>query len=156
MQSSAMQIEILKVLQQMQQAMLSPPTEQQQPGGWSQGDQPNCKTPDNHPFPRRKTNKYCWTHGECSHELLARNAKKPGHQDIASFENCKGGSNAHCSPWCGDQAECINSLVSMCCINSACSSPTILTKSLPKGAVWRATIIFLWQTSMSCCKLNNN
>ena len=52
------------------------------------------KTPDNASFNRRTTNKYCWTHGGCSHTSAECKAKANGHKDEATFENKMGGSKA--------------------------------------------------------------
>ena len=67
----------------------------------SQGSTPskrktNRKTPDNPSFTRRKTDKYCWTHGGCTHESKDCMAKAQGHQNNATFSDKKGGSKAFC------------------------------------------------------------
>ena len=42
---------------------------------------------------KRKWNqqKYCWTHGACNHNSQECRTKADGHQDSATFQNCKGG-----------------------------------------------------------------
>ena len=57
----------------------------------------NRKTPDNPRFTRRKTDKYCWTHGGCAHNSSECTAKANGHVDLATFANKQGGSKAFCS-----------------------------------------------------------
>ena len=48
-------------------------------------------------YPRRY-NLYCWSHGGCGHKGLPCRAKKPGHQDAATFANKMGGSTMNCPP----------------------------------------------------------
>ena len=90
--SDPIQLEILKILQQMQQTMS---TQSSQPVSRST-NRPPRKTPDNSTFRRNNTSKYCWTHGACGHTSTQCNAKAAGHQETATFEDRKGGSNAHC------------------------------------------------------------
>ena len=93
--SNAIQLEMLQLLRTMQQdikqCQTTPPTnpepQKRRPG----------KTPDNATFPRKVTDKYCWTHGACSHTSPECNRKAPGHQDAATFTNKLGGSNAYCA-----------------------------------------------------------
>ena len=49
------------------------------------------KTPDNASLPRKKTDKYCWTHGGSGHTSITCRANAPGHQDNADFEKLPGG-----------------------------------------------------------------
>ena len=64
-------------------------------GGGGNGDgNTNRKTADNPQFTRRKTDKYCWTHGGCAHNSADCTAKAPGHRDTATFSNKIGGSKA--------------------------------------------------------------
>ena len=86
------QLEILKILQQMQQNMATPQTTNDS----RTTNRTPRKTPDNTTFRRRNTNKYCWTHGGCGHDSTTCRAKAPGHQETATFKNRMGGSNAHC------------------------------------------------------------
>ena len=104
----AVQMEMLRLLQQMQQTM------QQLAGNQRMNNNNNTntnnkaqktrklaeKTPDNATFFRRITNKYCWTHGAWNHTSEKCQHKAPGHQDAATFANRMGGSNAFCQP-CG-------------------------------------------------------
>ena len=57
----------------------------------------NKKTPDNARFPRAKTDKYCWTHGECNHNSNECQRKTNRHHDNATFSNRMSGSNAYCN-----------------------------------------------------------
>ena len=98
-QGDPIQLEMLKLLQQMQQTMYSQPP----PQGNNNSGNANCrrrrqprKTPDDATFHRSKTDKYCWTHGACSHQSVQCNSKAPGQQDAATLENRMGGSNAFC------------------------------------------------------------
>ena len=45
----------------------------------------------------RNTSKYCWSHGECAHEGVDFNWKKPGHQDDANVGDKKGISTERCN-----------------------------------------------------------
>ena len=44
---------------------------------------------------RHNTSKYCWTHGACAHTGRDCRLKKEGHDDMATFQNRKGGSTAY-------------------------------------------------------------
>ena len=94
------QVEMLKILQQMQQSMMSSVPVQQaqstQPAP-NQNRRPPRKTPDNASYPRKKTDIYYWTHGGSGHSSAQCNRKAPGHQDTATFENRMGGLNAYCT-----------------------------------------------------------
>ena len=99
-QGDPVQLEILKLLRQMQQTMVSPPQQSNKGNNSGQRNrrrQPR-KTLDNATFNRNVTDKYCWTHGACGHESNQCNAKAHGHQDNATLENRMGGSNAFCNP----------------------------------------------------------
>ena len=115
------QLEILKILQQMQQNMATPQT--------TNGSSPTNRTPrktlDNTTFCRHNTNKYCWTHGGCGHDSTTCRAKAPGHQETATFKNRMGGSNAHCpsTSWRGERVV-LSNLINKCLNNTSCSSPT--------------------------------
>ena len=85
--------EILQILKQLQTALVTTPT---QPTP-TRKRQPR-KTPDNATFPRKTTDKYCWTHGGCGHISSGCQSKAPGHQDDATFQNRMGGFNAYCPP----------------------------------------------------------
>ena len=98
-QGDPVQLEMLKILQQIQQTMTtttSQPTQQGRGGRQGQGRRTPRKTPDDASFNRFKTDKYCWTHGGCSHTSSECNMRAPGHQDSATFENKQGGSKAFC------------------------------------------------------------
>ena len=108
MQGDPIQLEILKLLQQMQQSMMVTPSQQSNDGNNNNGGnnknrqrgrrrQPH-KTPDEASFNRRFTNKYCWMHGACGHNSKECNIRATGHQEAATLEQRLGGSNAFCSP----------------------------------------------------------
>ena len=92
------QLKMLKILQQMQQSMFATTNTQNTDtgGGTCTIRCPPKKTQENATYPRKKTDIYCWTHGDSNHSLAACNRKAPGHQDAATFKNCMGGSNAYC------------------------------------------------------------
>ena len=98
-ESDPVQLEVLKLLQQMQQTMKAPNL-QTDNGGYNnngkRGRRQPLKTPDNASYNRNVTNKYCWTHGACGHTSHECNSKASGHQDAATLENHMGGSNAFC------------------------------------------------------------
>jgi hypothetical protein len=50
----------------------------------------------NNQFRQRNMSLYCWTHGGCGHIGTECNAKLPGHQDSATFQNKMGGNTANC------------------------------------------------------------
>ena len=91
-QSDPVQLEILKLLQQMQQTMSVQPSQPED----RRHNRPPRKTPDNASLRRNNTSKYCWTHGACGHTSNQCKAKAPGHQETATFEDRQGGSKAHC------------------------------------------------------------
>ena len=102
-QSDPVQMEMLKLLQQIQLSMLTQqPAQTLTPQGGNNrsnrggGNRVPRKTRDNSMYPRRVTDKYCWTHGGGSHISDVCNSKFTGHQDEATFANCMGGSNAYC------------------------------------------------------------
>ena len=93
--TDTVQLEILKLLKQMQQDMKCEPASNstEQASRTKRGR----KTPDDSTWPRRKTDKYCWTHGACAHASPDCKGKARGHKNKATFETRMGGSNAHCS-----------------------------------------------------------
>ena len=98
------QMEMLKLLQQMQQMMTNQTSTQGNNNRTGNSDNNNRdrrrqpqKTPDDATFNRYNTSKYCWTHGACNHDSNQCRAKAQGHQDSATLDNRKGGSNAFCS-----------------------------------------------------------
>ena len=90
------QLEILKLLQQMQQEM-KPSTTAPAPAPNNRRRRVGRKTPDTASRPRNNTSKYCWTHGGCGHDGSACEDKAPGHKSEATFENRMDGSNAYCT-----------------------------------------------------------
>ena len=101
-QSDPVQLEMLKLLQQIQSSMLTPQpapplTPQGGKGGHrGGGNRAPRKTRDDATYPRKITDKYCWTHGGGSHISAVCNSKCTGHQDGATFANRMGGSKAYC------------------------------------------------------------
>ena len=93
-QSDPVQLEILKLLKQMQQSLATTDTST---GNNRRGRRTPKKTPDNASFNRSQTDKYCWTHGACGHASSVCRAPASGHKQDATFENRMGGSNAFCS-----------------------------------------------------------
>ena len=75
------------------------------------GNRVTRKTRDNSTYPRRVTDKYCWTHGGGSHISAVWNSKFTGHQYGATFANCMGGSNAYCPTWLGERVDSINNII---------------------------------------------
>ena len=101
MKSDTVQLEMLKILQQIQQNLTT--TGGQQGTGNNNSNNNNGrrgraprKTPDNCSFTRTIKDKYYWTHGGCNHTSTECWAKANGHQDSATFKNRQGGSNAFC------------------------------------------------------------
>ena len=97
-QSDPIQLEMLKILQQMHQTMTFQPQANQQTTVYQsrQNRRPPKKTKDDATFPRRQTDVYCWTHGGCNHSSQTCQRKAAGHKDGATFDNRQGGSNAYC------------------------------------------------------------
>jgi hypothetical protein len=98
----SVQLEMLKLLRAIQNDLKNPstPTSSQNPthpaqGGTSRRNKPK-KTPDEASFPRRTTDKYCWTHGGCNHSSANYSRQAEGHKADATFASRKGGSNAFC------------------------------------------------------------
>ena len=58
---------------------------------------PNKKTPDNPPFSRADTSKYCWTHGGSNHNSNECSRRAEGHKSEATKVNKMGGSKAFCA-----------------------------------------------------------
>ena len=94
MQSDPVQLEILKLLQQMQQTLT---TTDASKGNIRRGRRTPKKTLDNASFNHSQTDKYCWTHRGCGHLSSTCCAPAQGHKEDATFENRMGGSNAFCS-----------------------------------------------------------
>ena len=40
---------------------------------------------------------YCWTHGNCYHNIGTCSNPSHGHQQAATFQNCLGGNNRNCT-----------------------------------------------------------
>ena len=91
-QTDPVQVEMLKLLQQMQQSFAS--TNQSERGTGRRRQ--NRKTPDDATRPRTQTDKYCWTHGACAHHSAECRFKATGHQDNATKDNKLNGSKAYC------------------------------------------------------------
>ena len=94
-QTDLTQLEILKLLQQMQLSM----NQQQESGqgGNNRGRRrQRRKTPDDASFNRTQIDKYCWTHGACNHTSAECMQRANGHQANATKDNRMGGSNAFC------------------------------------------------------------
>ena len=90
--TDAVQLQILQLLQTMQADFKG--TKTNAPTATRRKPR---KTPDDASYPRCVTNKYCWTHGGCTHDSPDCQGKANGHQDGATFENKMGGSTAYCS-----------------------------------------------------------
>ena len=97
-QTDPVQVEMLKILQQMQQTMFTQAQAPQPKTGSKTRTTRRTprKTPDHALYPRRQTDTYCWTHGGSNHSSQDCQRKASGHQDTATFENRLGGSNAYC------------------------------------------------------------
>ena len=55
---------------------------------------------------RRRGQKYCWTHGACTHNGADCKTKAQNHIDMATFKNRRGGSNKGCKEWrCGTEVK---------------------------------------------------
>lgn len=89
---TAVQSETLKVLQQLQKQLLNL-TDEVKTGKKKRDFK---KTPDNPPYTRTITDKYCWTHGCCNHNSNNCTRKAPGHKVQATKDNQMGGSKAFC------------------------------------------------------------
>jgi hypothetical protein len=95
----SVQLEMLKLLRAIQNDLRTPRTQtSSQTANPAQGGQPRRtkpkKTPDDASFPRRDTNKYCWTHGGCNHSSAECSRQAEGHKADATLTTRKGGSNA--------------------------------------------------------------
>ena len=90
-----MQTETLKVLQEMQKQLQNLSNEVKN-GNKTNKKREYKKTPDDPPFTRKDTDKYCWTHGGCNHNSNACTRQAPGHKKDATRENKLGGSKAFC------------------------------------------------------------
>ena len=93
------------------------------------------KTPDNASLPRKKTDKYWWTHGGSSHTSITCRAKAPVHQDNATFENCLGGLNAYCTQntWNRGRVENRDNIVAQIHYPNSTCSLSINTTIIAKG-----------------------
>ena len=91
----SIQTETLKVLQDLHK-QLQNLTQEVKNGGQKKDKKDFKKTPDNPPFQRSNTEKYCWTHGACNHDSSECTRRAPGHKADATKANKKGGSKAFC------------------------------------------------------------
>ena len=90
------QLEILKLLREIQMEMKRTNTQQKRPNQLQNVQYQ--KTPDDQVEPKRWVKKhYCWTHGASNHKSKNCRTKAQGHQDLATFEDKMGGSKAYCS-----------------------------------------------------------
>ena len=107
--ADTVQLQILKILQDMQNTQIGGNARQGNSGstgggrnggrgngGGNQRQSVNRRTPDNATFNRADTTKYCHTHGACNHSSAECNRKAAGHKDTATRANRMGGSNAFC------------------------------------------------------------
>ena len=76
-------LQLLTQIQQLSQLVLQLQTQMQ-----NQGNQNNQNN--------QTRNRYCWTHGACSHTSKHCRYKADGHIDDASFKDKKGGSTRNC------------------------------------------------------------
>ena len=99
------QLQILRILQDMQNAQNGGGNQQGSRGGNNGGGNNggaaqrtriNRRTPDTASFNRADTSKYCHTHGACNHSSSECNRKAPGHKNTSTRANRMGGSNAFC------------------------------------------------------------
>ena len=98
----SVQLEMLKLLRAIQQDLRTPRTHtssqnQTHPAqsGTTRRNKPK-KTPDDASFPRRTTDKYCWTHGGSNHSSADCSRQAEGHKADATCAARKGGSNDFC------------------------------------------------------------
>ena len=89
------QLEMLQLLRTMQQNLMVNNNRQDNPTGQRRRNR-NRRTPDDASFNRQVTNEFCWTHGACNHNSDKCEARAPGHQANATFDNRMNGSNAFC------------------------------------------------------------
>ena len=90
------QSETLKVLQDLQKQLQTISQEVKNGGGNNGRKREFKKTPDDPPYTRANTEKYCWTHGACNHESKECTRRAPGHEAKATKPNKLGGSKAFC------------------------------------------------------------
>ena len=90
------QSETLKVLQDLQKQLQTISQEVKNGGGNNGRKREFRKTPDDPPYTRANTEKYCWTHGACNHESKECTRRAPGHEAKATKPNQLGGSKAFC------------------------------------------------------------
>ena len=91
----SVQTETLKVLQQLQQQLQSLSQEVKN-GARNTKNRVFKKTPDDPPYTRSETSKYCWTHGACNHDSKDCTRKALGHKLNATKGDKQGGSKAFC------------------------------------------------------------
>ena len=93
------------------------------------------KTLENASLPRKKIDKYCWTHGGSGHTSITCRAKAPGHQDNATFENRLGVLNAYCTQntWKRGQVENRDNIVAKIHNPKSTCSPSIYTTIIAEG-----------------------
>ena len=97
----SVQLEMLKLLRVIQSDLKTSrnPTPSQNTHNPSTGGSTRRnrqKTPDDASFPRRTTDKYCWTHGGSNHSAADCSRQAEGHKMDATFTSRKGGSNDFC------------------------------------------------------------
>ena len=88
---------LVQLMEKMESTMQAISEQHNQRGGTKRGSGTTQKTPDNASFHRKKTSKYCWTHGACDHTGEECNNRAPGHKASATKENKMGGSKAFCT-----------------------------------------------------------
>ena len=91
----SMQAETLKVLVELQKQLQN--LSKDVKSGSGQGKKPAKKTPDNPPYTRAVTDKYCWTHGGSNHNSNECTRRATGHKSDATRANKLGGSQAFCN-----------------------------------------------------------
>ena len=121
-QTNPLQLEMFKLIQQMQQSLTTLGTDNNKGGGGKGRCRQQRKTPNDARFHRNQTDMYCWTHGACRHTPFNCNAKAPGHQDSATMDNRLGGSNAFCCEW--KIKWVVDNIVNNTC-HTSCSSPAL-------------------------------
>jgi hypothetical protein len=91
---ASVQAETLKVLVEMQQQLQNLSKDVRTGNG--KGRNLPKKTPDNPPYSRTVTDKYCWTHGGCNHNSNQCTRRALGHKNEATRDNKLDGSKAFC------------------------------------------------------------
>ena len=99
------QLQILRILQDMQQNHVRPGRRNQAGRTGAGGRGPAQRTgaqhrraPDDTTFSHRVTDKYCHTHRGYNHTSGKCTRKATGNEDAATMTNKLGGSNAFCTP----------------------------------------------------------